>query len=413
MKPLTELLLPVAQWLNSPALKRVVAALTDGENIPRLVGGAVRDCLLGLAVADIDLATPIHPKDVMKRLEQSGIKAVPTGIDHGTVTAVAGGQNFEITTLRRDVSTDGRRATIAFSDDWREDAARRDFTINALYADPVSREIFDYFGGLQDLQSHHLRFIGNAAERIAEDHLRILRYFRFLARFGVAQVDAEAIAACGGAANNLMALSRERIASELMKILTTADPTFAVTLMIEGGIFVPFLPELDGEALAKLAKLVAREREFGVAATPSARLLAILPTDPFTVDKIAMRLKLSNRMRSELATLLRWTSPPTPENIRSFAYFSNRNAAYDAALLFSSDTVVSECIARLTNWEVPDFAFKGGELIQRGLAAGPIVAITLQTIEKKWVEADFPNGDHFAALVDQEIAAALSAAKKV
>jgi poly(A) polymerase len=413
MKPLAELLLPAADWLNSPALKRVVAALTDGDNRPRLVGGAVRDCLLGLAVADIDLATPIQPKDVIKRLEQSGIKAVPTGIDHGTVTAVAGGQNIEITTLRRDVSTDGRRATIAFSGDWREDAARRDFTINALYADPISREIFDYFGGLQDLQSHHLRFIGNAAERIAEDHLRILRYFRFLARFGVTEVDAEAIAACSGAANNLMALSRERIASELMKIVTTADPTFAVSLMVDGGIFAPFLPELDGDANARLSKLIAREHEFGVTATPTARLIAILPTDPLAVDKIAMRLKLSNRMRGELAILLRWTSPPAPDNIRSFAYFSDRNAAYDAALLFSSDADISECIARLANWQVPQFAFKGGELIQRGLTAGPVVAKTLRTIEKKWVEAEFPNGDNFAALVDQEIAAALLSAKKV
>ncbi len=413
MKSLVDPLLPDVEWLGSPALQRVVAALTDGGNRPRLVGGAVRDCLLGLAVADIDLATPIPPQDVVKRLEQSGIKAIPTGIDHGTITAVSGGQNIEITTLRRDVSTDGRRATIAFSDDWREDAARRDFTINALYADPVSREVFDYFGGLHDLQSHHLRFIGNAAERIAEDHLRILRYFRFLARFGVTQVDAEAIAACSNAANSLMALSRERIASELMKIITAADPTFAVSLMIEGGIFSPFLPELDHDALARLSRLIAREREFGVVATPSARLIAILPTEPLTVDKIAMRLKLSNRMRSELAVLLRWTSLPVPENIRSFAYFSDLSAAYDSALLFASDASVRECIARLANWRVPQFAFKGGELIKRGLTAGPIVAKTLQSIEKKWVAAEFPNGDNFAKLVDQEIAAALLSARKV
>ena len=180
---MTARVLPDVEWRDADGLKRVIAALADDHGGPRIVGGAVRDSLLGIAVTDVDLATILHPDAVIDRLEAARIKAVPTGLDHGTVTAVADGKNYEITTLRRDVATDGRRATVAFATDWREDAARRDFTINALYADPNTGEIFDYFDGLADLESGTIRFIGDADQRIAEDFLRILRYFRFLARF--------------------------------------------------------------------------------------------------------------------------------------------------------------------------------------------------------------------------------------
>ncbi len=238
--------LPDVPWRHSDGLQAVLAALSDRDQHPRVVGGAVRDSLFGLPVADVDLATPLLPDVVIRRLESAGIKAVPTGLDHGTITAVAHGQNFEITTLRRDVATDGRRAVVAFSTDWREDAARRDFTINALYADPVSGEIFDYFGGLDDLKAGIVRFIGDADTRIAEDHLRILRFFRFHARFGKGVADSVAIAACAKAAKSLMALSRERILDELSKLLALPDPLASVSLMIEHGIFAAFLPELLG-----------------------------------------------------------------------------------------------------------------------------------------------------------------------
>lgn len=176
--------LPDADWRHRPGLDGLLAALGAEQGLARYVGGAVRDGLLGLPVNDLDIATALEPQEVMERLKAAGIKAVPTGIDHGTITAVIGGWPVEITTLRRDVSTDGRRATIAYTTDWREDAARRDFTINALYADPHTHEVTDFFGGVDDLAAGRVRFIGSAAERIAEDHLRILRYFRFLARFG-------------------------------------------------------------------------------------------------------------------------------------------------------------------------------------------------------------------------------------
>jgi poly(A) polymerase len=198
-----------------PGVAAVVAALGTA----RYVGGCVRDSLAGSPAKDIDLATPLSPNEVIDRLERAGLKAVPTGIDHGTITAVSSGAVVEVTTLRRDVSTDGRRATVAFTDDWREDAARRDFTINALYADPATGDVTDYFGGVDDLAAGIVRFIGAPLERIAEDHLRILRFFRFHARFGSGAPDAESLSACAARANDLMALSRERIADELLKIL--------------------------------------------------------------------------------------------------------------------------------------------------------------------------------------------------
>jgi poly(A) polymerase len=236
---MTRARLPDAEWQHHDGLKRIVAALDDVYGGPRYVGGAVRDTLLGLPVSDVDIATALLPNEVINRLEAAGIKAIPTGIEHGTVTAAVDGKNYEITTLRRDVATDGRRATVAFATDWQEDASRRDFTINALYADPKSGEVFDYFNGLSDLEARRLRFIGDAHQRIAEDFLRILRYFRFLARYGGGQIDADAIAACATGAHGLTALSRERIAQELTRILGLQNPVASVLLMIASGIFSP------------------------------------------------------------------------------------------------------------------------------------------------------------------------------
>src|SRR4051794_31063829 len=236
--------LDAAKWRRKRGMKRLLKALGADEGLTRYVGGSIRDDLLGLPVSDIDLATRIAPDDVMRRLENAKIKAVPTGVDHGTVPAVSDGHPFEITTLRRDVSTDGRRATVAFTDDWQEDAARRDFTINALAADPSTGELFDYFGGLADLEQRRVRFIGDPLQRIAEDHLRILRFFRFHARFGKGEPDPAALDACTARANDLIALSRERIADELLKLLGLSDPAPTVAVMTERGILRPVLPEV-------------------------------------------------------------------------------------------------------------------------------------------------------------------------
>ena len=403
-------ILPGAEWRTSDGLNQVVNALCDEHGGPRFVGGAVRDSLLGLDVSDVDLATMLLPEEVIDRLEAARIKAVPTGLDHGTVTAVAGGKNYEITTLRRDVATDGRRATVAFATDWREDAARRDFTINALYADPQTGEIFDYFGGLADLEIGLVRFIGDADQRIAEDFLRILRYFRFLARYGRGILDEMSIRACAKGAHGLTALSRERIAQELTKLLTLPDPAFAVGLMVEHDIFAPFLPELTHDAAESLTELLEREKRLSQPASLSARLLTLLPRDASNVDRVAARLKLSNKMREGLA--LRVAAPqPTTENIRSLAYRNGKDCARDAAMLYVPDENIAACLAQLENWDVPQFLLKGGDLIAMGLDAGPVVAKTLKAIEASWVSLGFPDNDRLHAIAAQSVADAQSASR--
>jgi poly(A) polymerase len=403
--------LPHAEWQNAPGLKKMLALLADSHGGPRYVGGAVRDTLLGLPVADVDVATTLLPVTVMDRLEAGGIKAVPTGLDHGTITAVVDGKSYEITTLRRDVSTDGRRATVAFSTDWREDAARRDFTINALYADPETGEVFDYFGGLSDLENGCVRFIGDAAQRIAEDFLRILRYFRFFARFGSGPVDADAIHACAQGAHGLTALSRERIAQELARLLSLKCPAASVGLMIENAIFAPFLPELCRDAHDRLQRLVEREQFLNQSVSLPARFLSILVTDPAAVDKVAARLKLSNKMRENLANRLD-AGMPTEGNIRAIAYRSDNDTARDVAMLFADDNALPHCLARLDNWDSPTMHIKGGNLIKMGLPAGPLVAKTLQELESIWVAEDFPASDRQSELARQLVDAALSETKK-
>jgi poly(A) polymerase len=408
---MSEVFLPDVAWREADSLKRVVAALADNNGGPRIVGGAVRDSLLGLPVTDVDLATMLHPDAVIDRLEAARIKAVPTGLDHGTVTAVADGRNYEITTLRRDVTTDGRRATVVFATDWKEDAARRDFTINALYADPATGEIYDYFGGLADLDEGVVRFIGDAGERIAEDHLRILRYFRFLARFGEGAVDAKAIAACAANANSLMALSRERIASELLKLLALPDPRQSVALMVHHGIFAPFLPELADDAVSSLERLWQREQGLRLSPSLPARLVAVLVKDGAAVEKTAIRLKLSNKLRAELAARLGQQALGA-ETVRAIAYYQGIETARDAALLFASDETVAECIARLEDWKPPVFGVKGGDLIARGITAGPLVARTLKQIESRWIEEGFPSPERLNAMADQAASEVLSASRK-
>ncbi len=390
--------LPDAAWRSDPALIAVVSALSDGEMRPRIVGGAVRDSLLGRAVHDIDLATPLRPEEVMRRLKAAGLKAVPTGIDHGTVTAVSDGRTFEVTTLRRDVSTDGRRATVAFSDDWREDAARRDFTINALYADLQTGEIADYFGGLADLEAQRLRFIGDATQRIAEDHLRILRYFRFLARFGRSEVDGEAYAACQAAASSLKGLSRERIADELLKLLGLDDPRFAVRAMLGGGIFAPVLPEITDMAL--LDRLIEREQTHAVAPGALRRLLALLPASVETATDIGARLKLSRKQREAMRDriLCRGISIP-----RHAAYAHGWDAARDAALLYADDAGCEAALDALMDWTPPRFPLKGADLIARGLQPGPELGRKLHAIEARWVAEDFPVADRLDALVAEQL----------
>ena len=374
-------------------MARLLDALGGSEGQTRYVGGAVRDELLGLPVSDVDLATRLLPGEVMSRLERAGIKAVPTGIAHGTGTAVSEGHPYEVKTLRRDVETFGRHATVAFTDDWREDAARRDFTINALMGDPESGEIFDFFGGLDDLKARHVRFIGDPLERIAEDHLRILRFFRFHARFGEGAPDEAALAACTARANDLMALSRERIADELLKLLAVANPSPTVELMLERRILAPVVPEIGSGAARKLRGLIASEVEAGIEADPLRRLASLLPRSPDVATAVAARLKLSNKARKRLACAAEAEIAAEP---RAAAYRAGVDCTVDRLLLAGRPGDA----AALAQWSLPRLPIGGGALIERGITEGPQVSRTLRTIEDRWIAAGFPVGPAFDAIVE-------------
>ena len=390
------MILPDAAWRGRPGLVELAAALGPGE--ARYVGGAVRDTLLGLDVADIDVATRHPPETVVTLLQAAGIKAIPTGIAHGTITAVAHGTVVEVTTLRRDVETDGRHASVAFTDDWREDAARRDFTINALYAEPVEGAIFDPFGGLDDLAARRVRFIGDPLQRIAEDHLRILRFFRFLARFGDAP-DPGGLEACTLRANDLMALSRERIRDELLKLLVARDAVPVLMLMEERGILRPVVPEITAEGIATLQRLAAREAEAGVAADALRRLTALVPAS--VLDSVAARLKLSNAGRKRLAIASDVGSVAHPH---ALAYRVGVEGAVDQLLI--GDAPLAG-IADLASWSPPTLPLSGGALVAAGLRKGPLVAATLKRIEDRWVEERFPPAERVDGIAAEEIAQAL------
>ncbi|HEX8655831.1 MAG TPA: CCA tRNA nucleotidyltransferase [Allosphingosinicella sp.] len=374
--------LPQTEWRKRPEMRRLLDVLGGSRGETRFVGGCVRDALLKLPVNDVDLATRIPPEEVLDRLKRAAIRAVPTGLAHGTVTAVIQGRPVEVTTLRRDIATDGRRATIAFTDDWQEDAARRDFTINALTADPASGEVSDYFEGLADLRGGRVRFIGDPLVRIGEDHLRILRFFRFHARFGRAEPDFAGLEACTLRANDLMALSRERIADELLKLLGLPDPRPTVELMVARGILRPVLPEIVDAT--PLRRLIEAEAAAGVAPDPLRRLAALLPAEPETATAIALRLRLSKRKVKRLALAAeRATAEP-----HRLAYRIGPEAAVDRFLLAGE---TGHDLAALQLWQPPRLPISGGDLIAMGLVPGPAVARTLQAIEREWEQAGFPT----------------------
>ena len=358
------------------------AALDASGKSTRLVGGAVRDSLLNLELNDIDLATVFPPDEVIRRLAKTGIRAIPTGIAHGTITAIVDSQPFEITTLRRDVATDGRHATVAFTDRWIDDARRRDFTINALYADLITGEITDFVDGIADLAAHRVRFIGDPLKRIAEDHLRILRFFRFHARFGRGGPDPAGLAACVARANDLMALSRERVRDEVMKLLAVADPAPTVRVMADTGIFAPVLPEIARGRVDDLAALVAAETAEGIAAGAIRRLATLLPPDPGALDAVATRLRLSNADRRRLVL-----TATRDGSLAELAYRDGLASAVDRGLLRGDGDVSAFAAA----WRKPVLPLSGGDLIARGVPVGPAVSHTLGAVERAWIAADFPT----------------------
>jgi poly(A) polymerase len=351
-------------FLSDPALARVWSALPDA----RVVGGAVRDALADRPVADIDLATPRAPQGVMEALTAAGVKVVPTGIAHGTVTAVVNGRGFEVTTLRRDVETDGRHAVVAFTADWQQDASRRDFTINAM---SMARDgtVFDYFGGEADLAAGRIRFVGDPATRIAEDYLRILRFFRFYARFGSVPPDPATLEALRTGIPGLARLSIERVWHELRRILAAPDPADAVRLMDRLGIWAAVMPE--AAAVLRLA---------GLPADPVLRLAAMLTGDPLA---LATRLKLSNEDRDRLVRLA-----TTPRVTGSDAALRRLLADHAPADLIDRTWLDGDAEARrrLAVMHRPVFPLEGRHVVALGIPAGPTVGALLRDVRKWWLD---------------------------
>lgn len=389
--------LPDAAWRETPELRTLVGTFAAAGAQVRFVGGCVRDTLAGRPVKDVDIATPLLPAEVTAILRAAGLKVVPTGIAHGTVTAVVNRHPFEITTLRRDVDTDGRHAVVAFTADWRADAARRDFTMNALSATPDGR-VFDYFDGCADLAAGRVRFVGPASDRITEDYLRILRFFRFFAHYGRPPPDAEAVAACRGLAAHLSALSAERVRDETLKLLAAPDPSAAWRLMAETGVAREILGE-DGDWV-RLARLVAIEGE----ADPIRRLAALV-ADAATLPGLAARLKLTNADRDRLLAIAAAGRPDglprDAAEARRMAYALGREdlgrqVVRDGLLLAAAGAAdpgpLLALRRALDGWTVPRFALAGRDAVGLGLCAGPQVGRVLRAVEDWWVAGGFAAG---------------------
>jgi len=376
--------------MREPATRAVLAALSAGGIEARFVGGSVRDALLGRPIGDIDIATPAPPTAVTECLQKSGIKVVPTGLAHGTVTAVIPPRHFEITTLRRDVETYGRRARVAFDADWAADAGRRDFTINAIFLAPDG-SIHDPVGGLADLRAHRVRFVGDPATRIAEDVLRLLRYYRFEARFGTGGGDTQARAACRAAAHLLPTLSGERVQQELIKLLETPDPLVGLQMMQDDGVLAVALPEV--RHLDRLRRLMLVQGP----ADPLLRLAALIEVDGEGAVALAERLRLSNVWRDRLRGL----SPPRPIDPQGNVQ-TQRRALYrlgveryrDVAVLIAAEggmsrTRVTELLDLARGWTPPAFPLAGRDVIALGIPAGERVGRLLSAVHDWWEEGDF------------------------
>ncbi|MET0747356.1 MAG: CCA tRNA nucleotidyltransferase [Rhizobium sp.] len=393
-------------WFKDAALARVLSLLNGDGGEGRVVGGAVRNSLMGLDVSDIDLATTLLPAVVVERAKAAGIKAVPTGIAHGTVTLFIGGKPFEVTTLRRDVETDGRHAAVAFSTDWQTDAERRDLTINALYAG-ADGAVVDLVGGLADIETRTIRFIGEPATRIAEDHLRILRFFRFFAYYGTGRPDAAGLRACAAARSTLSSLSAERVWSETKKLLAAPDPGRALLWMRQVSVLNDILPETEKWGIDAVPALVATERALGWTPDPLLRLAAIVPPDGERLAKLAERLRLS---KAEAARLAAWATAPGLDDGMSEAAFDRllyrhgpeglstrlklalaiaRGKAEGDFAEMSRSARLGKLLERTKSWKKPAFPVSGADALAAGITAGPRVGEVLASLEQQWVDDNF------------------------
>jgi poly(A) polymerase len=377
-------------WMSEEATSAVLGALTAAGGAARFVGGCVRDALLGRAIGDVDIATPLPPEEVMRRLAARGIKAVPTGLAHGTVTAVMPTRSFEITTLRRDVETFGRHARVAFTDDWAADARRRDFTMNALYLDGEGH-VFDPVGGLPDLHAGRVRFVGDAATRIREDVLRLLRFYRFHAHYGRGPADDEARAACRALRGLLPTLSGERVAAEMLKLLAAPDPVPTLRIMAEDGVLVAVLPRAG--RIERLAALMALDP----VPDPLRRLAALIDGGATEAEALVERLRLSNEQRDRVVAL---AAAPGAVDLSANARAQRRAlhrlgaALYrDLVLLRGAESGsrerVRELLALADAWQPLEFPLRGRDATALGVPEGPEVGRLLAEVEAWWEEGDY------------------------
>jgi poly(A) polymerase len=382
---------PQHGWMTAPETLLVMAALGEA----RFVGGAVRNALLGVPVMDIDIAVPIPPQEAAACLRAKGIKVVETGLDHGTITAIAGVHAFEVTTLRRDVETDGRRAKVAFTDDWAEDAARRDFTINALYAS-AGGEVFDYATGVEDLSAGRVRFVGDAGTRIAEDYLRVLRLFRFHAWYGKGDLDDEALRAAAAAKGKLKSLSGERIAKEMLRLLEAGNPAPVLRVMAATGILSQLLP--GALQLQRLERLTEIEAENLFPGDGLLRLAALLPDGDEAAHAVADALKLSNADRVRLEQALSGGAIAdhlSARQARQLLYrvgpgrFRDKVMLHWAAASKGAGLPWRMLLEMAQTWQRPRFPLTGRDVMAAGLAEGPEVGRILAQVEDWWVGGDF------------------------
>ncbi len=389
-----------ADWFRQRGVRAIFAALNRDGHEARVVGGALRNALMGLPVHEVDFAVTAPPDDVIRLATDAGLKAVPTGIHHGTITVVVDGAPFEVTTLRQDVETHGRHATVAFTQDWTADAARRDFTMNALYAGADGR-IYDPLGGLPDLYARRVRFIGSARERIREDYLRILRFFRFTAAYSDGPPDPEGLAACIAERAGLARLSAERVRAELLRTLITRNPMHAIEPMAETGLLISILGGVVRPA--HFERLAALEARLGAEASPIRRLGALAVMVEEDTARLAMRLRLSNAEAVRLDAIAALEPELLPgmseRDARTALYRIGEQAYRDRALIAwaragdgSADEAWQQLYRLPERWVPPIFPLKGQDLIARGLKPGPEVGRALHGLEARWIASDFAVG---------------------
>lgn len=389
-------------WLKASATRAVMAALeaAGGPGCARFVGGCVRNALLEQPIDDIDIATTLRPEETDRAIRAAGLKSVPTGMAHGTVTAISERMPFEITTLRRDVSTDGRNATVAFTDDWAEDAARRDFRLNAVYAD-AHGAVFDPTGqGVADALAGRIIFVGEAETRVREDYLRILRFFRFFAWYGRGHPDAAAMQACTDLASGMTRLSAERVSKELLKLLAAPEPLGAVEAMRAAGVLDIVLPEHGG--LERFSALAGQSGDAGL------RLMALLPSDLDVLRAVSVRLRLSNAVRDRMTAAARAFASVnlgmSDAEARAALYRHGASAFEDAVGLRGAEMIGREAEAQrlmavAQTWTIPVLPVSGRDLARLGVAQGPDTGRILKAFEADWIAADFPADGHEARLI--------------